>query len=690
MDLATTIQVSGGESITDTKNLKEYSLTKIVERIKFDPVLQEQIEAIRATQDKKERKKLKSKLPYFCPGVFKNRQNADFQQADFLLFDFDDIGDASALKERMKKDVYIAFLSPSGNGVKAIFWLNQPITDVNQYYATYQYYIEDLTKRYGVSPDKATCDPSRATGLSHDTNIIVNDNPEYILKIINTPAWVKKEIQQYQDVPHFMQDLIEYLRPYMTDYDTWFRLGMALASLGEKGREFFVLLSRDNPNYRDSERDINRKYDSFLRDHGKAGFDKENGRLLTLPYILSFAKKQGYKLPSKSRSTAFSLTENYLSLYYEFMYNVLEQKLFVKEKFSGEEFREMSDRDLNSIFKKIVADGSSIAFENYKRILDSDYVPEFHPVLDFFERIKGQWTEGDHDYITDLAFTVVATDMGHWMSCLRKWLIATVAGALSGSEINHTCLILQSDQGVGKSRWFGNILPPDMKRYIFTGTISHRDKDSKIAVLKNFIINLDELEGFDRDDISYLKALMTQKIIEIRKPYGHYELKTLRRSSICGSVNKTAFINDITGTRRFLVFSTEKIDYDHSIDMNKVWAQALYLYQHGERYWFDTKEVAELDVKNDDYKVVSMEEELLTSKFETCNDEHSPQAVWLTTTEITQKIIPDAKGFNVQKVGAIMTAKKWYWKRKKTKTNNVVSKVWLVKYADGAKYEDVI
>ena len=46
-------------------------------------------------------------------------------------------------------------------------------------------------------------------------------------------------------------------------YDDWFRVGAALASLGERGRSLYHLVSSQNPKYKSAETD--KKFDNFLR-----------------------------------------------------------------------------------------------------------------------------------------------------------------------------------------------------------------------------------------------------------------------------------------------------------------------------------------------------------------------------------------------------------------------------------------
>lgn len=71
-------------------------------------------------------------------------------------------------------------------------------------------------------------------------------------------------------------------------YEEWLRIGFALASLGEKGRKYFLKLSCENKNYEDTEETVNIKFDELLRDY--------DGRI-TLGSLYTIAEKYGYVRP---------------------------------------------------------------------------------------------------------------------------------------------------------------------------------------------------------------------------------------------------------------------------------------------------------------------------------------------------------------------------------------------------------
>ena len=454
-------------------------------------------------------------------------------------------------------------------------------------------------------------------------------------------------------------------------YDEWMEIGFALASLGEEGRKYFIDLSLNNKEYTDSEQEVNKKFDGFLKDY--------DGRT-KLGTLFYHAKKYGYKPKNNEKNNKpdfFYESKKYLQENYTFIFNALKQKLFWKR--NGEtEFEEMHDRDLATIFIKLKSKKKiNISYENLKRLLISDFVPKVDPLYTYFSNLP-DWDGTDYIEMLSETVTVEKGSELNWKMCLRKWLIATVACALSDRITNHTAIILQGSQGVGKSRWISSLVPEQLKDYLFTGNITPNDKDSKLAVVKNFIINLDELETLNRDEIGFLKSLMTQKDVELRKPYGYFEERYKRRSSFIGSINKLEFLNDPTGSRRFLCFAVEKINYEHDIDMNGVYAQALYLFNKGEKYWFNKPDIEKIVENNHKFTFQPLEEQLILERYESCSKEDA-EKILMSSTEIAKEIMGD-KPYNnniLRQIG--MALNKNGFEKESTYNGKYSVKKWMLK-----------
>ena len=207
-----------------------------------------------------------------------------------------------------------------------------------------------------------------------------------------------------------------------------------------------------------------------------------------------------------------------------------------------------------------------------------------------------------------------------------------VACVLDEKQVNQTVIVFSGKQGLGKTTWMEKLMPKQLKEYIFSGTINPNNKDTLIHLAECMLINLDELENLNRSEIGSLKEIITKTHIRMRKAYGHNNENLPRRASFAGSVNTAQFLNDTTGSRRFLCFEVEHIEYTHEIDINKVYSQALKLHKEGFRHWFNQEEIKEINANNEQYQLRSPEEELLLTWFEPA--EKNKAQYYFNTTQI--------------------------------------------------------
>jgi predicted P-loop ATPase len=175
-------------------------------------------------------------------------------------------------------------------------------------------------------------------------------------------------------------------------------------------------------------------------------------------------------------------------------------------------------------------------------------------------------------------------------------------------------------------------VPDLLREYMYSGNINPNNKDTLIQLSECCLIILDELEALNRSEIGALKELITKSSINLRRPYGYSTEQLPRRASFAGSVNNKEFLNDPTGSRRYLCFDVTYINYTHTVSIEKVLAQSKHLYETGFQYWFDQKEIEELQRNNEQFRIMSMEEELLMTYFEPCTKENADH--FLSATEI--------------------------------------------------------
>ncbi len=133
--------------------------TEVLDRIRTGNGITDEITKIRACTDPNERNKLKQQhLPWFSFAEFKNneRSNTNFVTTTHLVIDIDHVGDQlTVLKEKLTHDdtVYVAFLSPSGDGLKFVLRLDSAVTTIESYRQAYQYYSDLYSTKHGFVPD---------------------------------------------------------------------------------------------------------------------------------------------------------------------------------------------------------------------------------------------------------------------------------------------------------------------------------------------------------------------------------------------------------------------------------------------------------------------------------------------------------------------------------------------------------
>lgn len=87
----------------------------------------------------------------------------------------------------------------------------------------------------------------------------------------------------------YLKEAAEFIKGKIDNYDDFLRIGWALCSLCEAGKEYFLLIGADNPKYpEDTEAALTKKYNSLLKDYRGD---------ITLGTFFEIAKKYGYEFP---------------------------------------------------------------------------------------------------------------------------------------------------------------------------------------------------------------------------------------------------------------------------------------------------------------------------------------------------------------------------------------------------------
>lgn len=229
------------------------------------------------------------------------------------------------------------------------------------------------------------------------------------------------------------------------------------------------------------------------------------------------------------------------------------------------------------------------------------------PVADW---IKSKPWDG-HTRIADICDTITVADdypVALRDLLVRKWLLSIVAASFKGEGYrSRGVLTLQGGQGIGKTTWFSRLVTPAALRNDVI-KLGHSwdggSKDARLTALRHRIVELGELEGSLRKEIASLKAFITETADKIRPPYARVEAEYPRSTVFGASVNDPQFLLDTTGNSRFWTIAAERIDHQHDIDMQQVFAELKVAFEKGDQWWLTDAEEAQLSKVNDTHRVI--------------------------------------------------------------------------------------
>lgn len=223
-------------------------------------------------------------------------------------------------------------------------------------------------------------------------------------------------------------------------------------------------------------------------------------------------------------------------------------------------------------------------------VVSSDRV--YHPIKKYFSRLK--W-DGKERIDTLLIDYFGAADTPYTRAVIRKTLVAAVARIFEPGKKFDSILVLNGPQGMGKSTFFA-ILGMEW----FSDSLSIADMRDKTAAEKlqgYWILEISEMNGIKKTDVETVKSFVSRQDDKFRQAYGVNVESHPRSCVIVGSTNsESGFLRDVTGNRRFWpvhVPGTGKMHPWEVCDVGQIWAEAIELYNRGEKLFLKGKEAEE-------------------------------------------------------------------------------------------------
>jgi predicted P-loop ATPase len=564
---------------------------------------------------------LKKSLPAFTPsGLFAGGRKLEYlkQYSGFVILDIDKLRNDSLLqaKETAKqsKFCYACFTSPSGKGLKILVKVNSVKENHKTAFLQLQSHFEKLLN---IEIDKSGKDITRLCFVSFDTEIYINTNAD----TFNCSEESRSLQDIYCDALQFTVKKESYTEGNRNNF-----IFLLANNLNRKGVSLNDALNLILSEYKYNDVEVTTTIKSAYNnsfEHAKNSPLNKGGKGV----VSKHANNERTPTKNKRSFTAnkFVLAQEYIKKHFVIRRNIVTQEYECRD-INKTEFESMNE---NNIFIKMQISGLNLSMNNLIALLKSNFILDYNPFTEYFNNLPA-W-DGKTDYIAFLASFVKTKDRQRFDNHFKKWLVRVVACALVENIFNKQAFVLVHDkQNSGKSTFCRFLCPPVLQNYIAENLSI--DKDSRILLCRNLLINLDELSTLSKVEINSLKSLFSKDKINERLPYDRRNSILPRRCSFIGSTNQVEFLNDETGSVRWLCFIIDEIDWNYStkVNIDMVYAQAYNLFKNGFEYNLTQEEVKENDEYNKQFQILTSEKELI-NKFFRPGSKENHELFWTAT-----------------------------------------------------------
>lgn len=305
------------------------------------------------------------------------------------------------------------------------------------------------------------------------------------------------------------------------------------------------------------------------------------------------------KLEKDSKGNVTSNIDNYIAFlenYKDYKSELKYNEFLCRKEYKGEEF---TDFILNNIYVKCEQETTLSSHTKIDTALEYVFDKNrFNPVLDYLNGLEWDGKKRIGNLFINL-LDVDDTKLNYELT--KKWFIAAVKRVYEPGCKFDNILVLQGSQGIGKSS-ICELIAKSFFNTISLAEIGNKDLVDKLN--KTWIAIIDELDTFNKKEMSTIKTFLSLNSDSVRLSYARNTQTFKRHCVFIGSTNDDTFLRDSTSSveRRFWILKCNKETMDGRIRetlteeyINQLWAEAVYCYKENPTQYLDIEKDLQKD-----------------------------------------------------------------------------------------------